>query len=127
VPDDLAAGKPDRIVVPADPGSAVVGVAEHVEQVVAGGWIAQPGLVRGGQHAWCGVLPDPAAADHVEGVSGEAIADLGEGCGRDRDLDVTVLTRLRAAEQIQRPTCGHAPGRGDPGQLLCDLARAPAR
>jgi len=40
VVDDLAVRKPDRLVVPADPGPAVVGFAEHIEQVVAGGWIA---------------------------------------------------------------------------------------
>jgi hypothetical protein len=124
--DDLAVGKPDPLVVPADPGLAVVGFAEHIEQVVAGDWIAEPGLVRGGQYAWCGALPDPAAADRVERVSGEAITDLGEGCRWDRDLDVTVLARLPAAEQIQCPAGGHAPGRGDAGQALCDFTRGPA-
>ena len=44
--DDLAVGKADRLVVPADPGLAVVRLAEHVKQVVAGGRVAQPGL-------WC--------------------------------------------------------------------------
>jgi hypothetical protein len=125
VVDDLAVGKPDRLVVPADPGLAVVGFAEHIQPVVAGSWIPEPGLVGGGQHAWPGVLPDPAAAHRVEGVSGEAIADLGEGRRRDRDLDVTVLAGLRAAEQIQRPARGHAPGGGDPGQVLCHLPRGP--
>jgi hypothetical protein len=126
VVDDLAVRKPDRLIVPADPGLAVVGFAEYIEQVVAGYWIAEPGLVRGGQYAWCGVLPDPAAADRVERVSGEAITDLGEGGRWDRDLDVTVIARLPAAKQIQRPACGHAPRRGDPGQALRDFTRGPA-
>jgi hypothetical protein len=86
--DDLVVGKADRLVVPTDPGLCVVGFAEHVEQLVAGGRVAQPGLVRGGQHVRRGVLPDPVAADRVEGVSGEAVADLGEARGGDRDLEV---------------------------------------
>src|SRR4051794_29324522 len=40
VVDDVAVGKPDRLVAAADPGIAVVGFAEHVEQVVAGGRVA---------------------------------------------------------------------------------------
>jgi hypothetical protein len=40
VADDLAVGKPDRLVVPADPALAVVRFAEHIEQVVAGGPVA---------------------------------------------------------------------------------------
>src|SRR5215469_8437913 len=40
VADDLAVRKPDRLVMPADPGRAVVRFAEHIEQVVAGGWVA---------------------------------------------------------------------------------------
>jgi hypothetical protein len=40
VENDLAVGKPDRLVVTADPDLAVVRFAEHVEQVVAGGPVA---------------------------------------------------------------------------------------
>jgi hypothetical protein len=40
VVDDLAVGKPDRLVASADPGVAVVWFAEDVEQVVVGRRVA---------------------------------------------------------------------------------------
>ncbi|KUO12974.1 hypothetical protein AQJ58_07210 [Streptomyces sp. DSM 15324] len=45
--DDVAVGKPDPLISSADPGVAVVRFAEHVEQVVAGGRIAEPSLMYG--------------------------------------------------------------------------------
>jgi hypothetical protein len=124
--DDVAVGKPDRLVASADPGVAVVWFAEHVEQVVAGSRVAYPGLMYGRQRVRRGVLPDSATADRVEDISGEAVADLGEARGGYADLDVAVHARLRAAEQVQRPARGHVPRRGDPGQVVCDVVRGPA-
>ncbi|MFF8717639.1 hypothetical protein ACF07T_40595 [Streptomyces sp. NPDC015184] len=62
VVDDVAVRKPDPLIASADPGVAVVRFAEHVEEVVTGGRIAEPCLMYGGRRLRCGVLPDPSGA-----------------------------------------------------------------
>src|SRR5579875_3373161 len=125
VADDLAVREADRLVAPADPGVAVVWFPEDVEQVLAGGRIAKPGLVCVGQLVWGGVLPDPPFADRVKGERPAAVADLGEPRRRDGDLDVPVLPGLLPAEQIQSPSPDHTPGCGDPAQAASNFIRRP--
>lgn len=94
----------------ADPGVAVVRLAEDVDEVVVGFRVAEPGLVRGGDDFRRRVAPESSAADGVEDVAVEAAADLVEADGRDGDFEVAVLSRLLASEQVQRPARRYAPG-----------------
>ena len=55
----------------------------------------------------------------------ERLADLGERRARHRDLEILVRSGFMAQPQIQRPSAGDAPLRGNSCEAIRELARRP--
>jgi hypothetical protein len=67
----------------------------------------------------------PAVADDPELERRQRPADLPERLRRDRDLEVLVLARLLAAEEVERPARDDVPARVDACQPSGRLGRVP--
>jgi hypothetical protein len=66
-----------------------------------------------------------AVADDPELERRQRAADLFERLRRDRDLEVLVLARLVAAEEVERPARDDVPARVDAGEPSGGLGRMP--
>src|SRR5262249_18541182 len=120
--DDLLVRQPDRLVPTADPRAVVLRLPEDIEAVHAG--LADPGLVH---HVEGRAVQRPGAArsDHLEVIAGQRVGDGAELRGRDGGLQVAVLARLAAAEQVEGPAPRDAPGHADAGQQPGDVLGPP--
>ena len=98
-------------VAAVDPGVAVGGLAEDVEQPAPRGRLPHPGLVVPVELLRrCRTARPPRAAVRDEELEpAKPLGDLGEPLSGHADLEILVLPALPAEEEVDRPAGGDVP------------------